>query len=304
MKWNWIGVIIIAISGCVNAQRDECSADSAPERHPVVADTPAQIILPPVSVHYSVFKIDRSTFKQLTKSYTKSELNIILALNRVDFERLQLNDSLVIPDTFFTDFSLYSPFPVNLPITAGVRKLLVFSYPVQAFAAYENGQLVRWGPVSMGKESTPTPTGLLHTNWRARTTVSTDDSTWILNWYYNIDNDRGVSLHQYELPGYPASHACVRMMEADAKWVYYWADGWKLNAALSRIRAYGTPVVIFGAYDFNAEAPWYKLLNDMHANTIHPDTLTREVTTWLPLILERQRQRDSVEGNVAYNAVD
>jgi len=37
-----------------------------------------------------------------------------------------------------------------------------------------------------------------------------------------------VSFHKFDLPGYPASHGCVRLPEEDAKWIYDWADHWTL----------------------------------------------------------------------------
>jgi hypothetical protein len=40
--------------------------------------------------------------------------------------------------------------------------------------------------------------------------------------WYQFSNDRGFGVHQYDLPGRPASHGCVRMLERDAKWVYEW----------------------------------------------------------------------------------
>jgi lipoprotein-anchoring transpeptidase ErfK/SrfK len=95
---------------------------------------------------------------------------------------------------------------------------LLISYPIEAFGAYEQGKLVRWGPTSLGKKSTKTPTGLFFTNWKSKETISTEDSSWILKWYFNLVNSTGVSIHQYGLPGYPASHACARLYEEDAKW--------------------------------------------------------------------------------------
>ena len=44
---------------------------------------------------------------------------------------------------------------------------------VQAFAAYDSGALVRWGPTSTGRREMPTPARLFHTNWKARQRTST-----------------------------------------------------------------------------------------------------------------------------------
>ena len=93
-----------------------------------------------------------------------------------------------------------------------------------AFGIYEYGNLVKCGPVSSGKKAAPTPAGKYHTNWKKDVKVSTIDPEWIMPWYFNIENKQGIAFHKYELPGYPASHACIRLHEADAIWIYNWAD--------------------------------------------------------------------------------
>jgi hypothetical protein len=45
-----------------------------------------------------------------------------------------------------------------------------------------------------------------------------------LRWNFNIENKLGVGWHS--LPGYPASHSCLRL--EDAKLLYEWADEWQL----------------------------------------------------------------------------
>jgi hypothetical protein len=74
--------------------------------------------------------------------------------------------------------------------------------------------------------------------------------------YFNFDNDRGLAFHQFALPGRPASHACVRLLERDARWLYDWGRGWTLDAREQNVVAPGTPVVISGAYDFTRRPPW------------------------------------------------
>src|SRR6185436_9183186 len=123
-------------------------------------------------------------------------------------------------------------------------------------AAYDSGRLVRWGPTSTGKRATPTPAGLFFANWKAKQTRSTENDEWILNWYFNFDNARGVSFHEYAMPGYPASHACVRLLAEDAKWIYDWADQWKVSRNGRGVIRWGTPVVVFDDYDYKAPPPW------------------------------------------------
>jgi hypothetical protein len=58
------------------------------------------------------------------------------------------------------------------------------------------------------------------------------------------------------LPGYPASHGCIRLLERDARWLYEWGEPWVLDASRTRALARGTPVFILGRYDFAAAPPW------------------------------------------------
>jgi L,D-transpeptidase-like protein len=164
-----------------------------------------------------------------------------------------------VPTTWSDDPLAYSPFPGEWPAAAGFPKAIVVDQPVQAFGAYENGHLVRWGPVSTGRKQTPTPDGAFNLTWRARSRRSTDNQDWLLEWYFNFVNERGVSFHLFELPGYPASHACVRLRLGDAQWLYDWGDQWTLEEDRRKLAAAGTPVMILGSYPFGTPPAWLSL---------------------------------------------
>ena len=227
-------------------------------------------------------------------SLTAEQLNTILIINRIDLADVWKADSLVVPDTLSQDIMDYSPFPKSILSIQGIRKILLVSYKIQAFGAYENGTLVRWGPASLGKKSTPTPTGLFHTNWKAKETISTIDSGWVLKWYFNFDNFSGVSLHEYELPGYPASHSCIRLYPEDAYFFYYWAEQWILESDI-KISAYGTPLIVFGEYPFGMRKPWLCLKDDAHCLDFTAVELANIVEEYLPLVFQRQMKRDSLQ---------
>ena len=226
-------------------------------------------------------------------SLSPEKLNIIMALNRIDYADVWRTDSLIAPENLSDELINYTPFPKNIQSIQSVRKLLIVSYKIQAFATYENGILTRWGPVSMGKKSTPTPVGLFHTNWKSKETISTIDSGWVLKWYFNFDNFEGVSLHEYELPGFPASHACIRLYPEDAYFFYYWAEQWILESDF-KISAYGTPIIIFGEYSFGKRKPWLYLNDHPHYLDFSEEELTVLIQEHLMFILQRQTQRDSI----------
>jgi hypothetical protein len=79
-----------------------------------------------------------------------------------------------------------------------------------------------------------------------------------MRWYFNFGSREGLAFHQYSLPGSPASHGCIRLLERDAQWLFGWGQGWTLSAE-GRIVNPGTPVLILGEYDFAAPPPWRSL---------------------------------------------
>jgi hypothetical protein len=231
---------------------------------------------------------------ELTDRFGDAGMRQVLAINRLDTRHIVIGDTLCVPDTLPDNFLFFSPYPKHISVLDSIPKILIFSYPIQAFAAYEHGELVRWGPTSMGKKTTPTPVGLYFTNWKSKETTSTVNEEWILPWAFNIDNFNGISIHQFELPGYPASHSCARLLQSDAEWIYYWADQWILTKDGNRIRAYGTPVIIYGKYDYHSTPLWKKLAEDTDADKLNAEELIAVVKKYLPTILNRKQQRDSL----------
>ena len=198
----------------------------------------------------------RANAPDLLQRFTPDQITILEALNRADAAHLSRIETLIVPDVWSTDLQAYSPFPRDYAWATRHSKLLVVDQASQAFAAYEFGHQVRWGPVNTGRATTQTPSGLFHLNWRSRGRHSTVNSAWFLPWYYNFENFEGLSFHQYALPGRPISHACVRLLERDARWVFEWGEGWTLDDRGWEVLSHGTPVLIVGCYNFNAPPPW------------------------------------------------
>ena len=78
-------------------------------------------------------------------------------------------------------------------------------------------------------------------------------------WYFNFGSREGLAFHAYSLPGYPASHGCIRLLERDARWLFDWGETWVLAPGETRVLTPGTPVFIVGQYDVNAAPPWRSL---------------------------------------------
>jgi hypothetical protein len=194
------------------------------------------------------------TNRDLTTRFGGPELAVLEKLNRTDVAHLGRLKQLIVPSAWRTELE-HSPFPAAYPAAHATPKLILVHQPSQAFAAYEHGQLVHWGPTSSGRKAKPTPSGLYHLNWRARSRTSTLSGEWRLNWYFNFHNQRGLAFHEFDLPGLPASHACVRLLRRDAEWIFRWGRGWTLDAQ-GQLVTPGTPVLIVGSYNFDAPAPW------------------------------------------------
>ena len=266
INFLFAGLFIIIFSACnYNAQ------EKPTEIPPMQLDT---ISLEP-PVFKTTYRLDSISNKEqldsLKNSFSEEERELVYALNRIDAHRIKVGTELIIPDSLVTDLNLYSPFPKKLGLLDSIEKTVLISGRIQAFALYENGNLLEWGPVSTGKQSTGTPAGLYYGNYKAKRKVSTIDKSWIMPYYFNFMNFEGIGTHEYTLPGYPASHGCVRMYREDAKFIYDWADMWELESDV--IVQNGTPFMIIGEYDFKGVKPWLKLAEDNKFNELDPEEM-------------------------------
>jgi len=282
---------ITVINSCNNNDKNSAASTSTTNdtsttkkiKPPKQRNKPADI-----SYHFEKSKLWRK------KNNTQQQYNIVLALNRTDSAHLAKMDSIIVPNDAGGDIEFYLPFPLHVAKLEAVDKILFFSYPTQSFAAYENGELVYAGQTNMGRKNDTTPTGLFFTNWKAEKTTSTFNDEWDLRWNFNIENKLGVGFHQYELPGYPASHSCLRLTEKDARYLYDWAEQWIMDKQ-EKLLAKGTPVIVFGTYNFKAAKPWLQLVNDPHALDISEAIIDEQATAFLTEIIKEQDNRIKVE---------
>lgn len=188
--------------------------------------------------------------------FKAGQLALLQKLNHADAPHLARLNRIVVPNRWDPDELHYSPLPQNVPELSEHKKAIVVDLAAQVFGAYESGQLVRWGPVSTGDRHHQTPSGTYHLNWHARVRVSSENPTWIMPWYFNFSSDRGFGLHQYALPGRPASHGCTRLLATDARWLFNWGEGSSTDDDTGEPADTGTLVLIQGKYDFKSPQPW------------------------------------------------
>lgn len=188
----------------------------------------------------------------------RQRARLIELLNRRTIENTPLGDTLVAPTEYGLDFRAYSPFPRYYPAAHTLDKVFIIHKEVQAFAAYEYGKLARWGIVNTGNpDSTATPNGRFNFNWKEEERVSTlspPGEEWNMRWVFNFHASRGIHIHQYSMPtGGPMSHGCVRLVDADAKWIYDWGEPWETTkghmgpeSGQGKILRPGTMVLVLG----------------------------------------------------------
>jgi hypothetical protein len=286
-------ILISLFYSCNSDRQNNTAREEQTEKEIVKKDTPPPPpVVKQVEITYHPLKM-KDSGKKVLNAFDEERQLLILALNRVDKANLGRVDTLIIPDTFLSDRNSYSAFPLTVSSLAQVKKMVFFSYPAQVYGIYENGNLLKWGPTSMGKKSSKTPTGLFFANWKGKEVISSIDDEWVLKWNFNIQNKMGVGWHQYAMPGYPASHSCLRLYADEAKFLYDWADQWKLKDG--QLVANGTPVIVFGEYPFGSRRPWLNLLEDPKVLTISEKEMNELIAPHLEKILAEQEKLDNVK---------
>lgn len=97
--------------------------------------------------------------------------------------------------------------------------LVVVNIATQRLVAYRNGVPIAVSTASTGKAGHRTPTGvftiLQKAKWHRSSKYSNAPMPFMqrLTWY-------GIALHAGNLPGYPASHGCIRLPEAFARLLF------------------------------------------------------------------------------------
>jgi lipoprotein-anchoring transpeptidase ErfK/SrfK len=97
------------------------------------------------------------------------------------------------------------------PVPQGPLHIIV-STATQRVTVYANGTLVGRAPVSTGMRDHPTPMGIFTVISKSRWHVSNIYSGAPMPYMQRITWS-GIALHAGKLPGYPASHGCIRLPE-------------------------------------------------------------------------------------------
>lgn len=192
---------------------------------------------------YDCFKVRysdswESLFPDSAKRY------LVMRVNRMN---IPLSSGMIIAVPRNLDnleYMMLAPFPQT--VEPSFNNLIVVSFKQHAFAAYErNGYLVHWGPVSAGRgwcedinRACNTPHGSFYVYSRGDESCKSTKfpipkggapMPYCMFFY------RGFAMHGGDLPGYHASHGCIRLFREDAEW---------LNKNFVEFGQFGTKVIV------------------------------------------------------------
>src|SRR5262249_16080558 len=161
---------IILLASC--SKKEEPAPEQKIKEVPPKIEKKQEPIKHDTGTYSSYYLSGSSALTDLSGELGKSGMFIVCKLNRRDLRHLKEVETIVIPNHGDSEMT-YSPYPLHIAKLDSVKKILFVSRKVQAFAAYDSGRLVRWGPTSTGKKTTQTPAQLFHTNWKSLETHST-----------------------------------------------------------------------------------------------------------------------------------
>lgn len=170
----------------------------------------------------------KQTWKTLFPNDT--ERGIVMRVNRLNIE-LYPGQKIAIPKNLANSTIMdFSPFPLQIP--APQEKVIVVDPALLAWGAYDaQGTLVRWGPVAAGAAWCHDTQKPCHTTEGMYRITRGGDSDCYSSKFplpsggapmpYCMYFNGGQALHGEPngLPGYNASHGCVRTYVSDAEWM-------------------------------------------------------------------------------------
>ena len=231
------------------------------------------------SIKYDFVQIKSQ--KQLTqilnrfnKTKDSDKSHILETLNRKEIRFIGLGSTIIVPDTAIADVRAYSVFPQFYEDARKIPKIVIVSNKMQCYGCYEWGKLIHFSAANTGKERTPTYPGRYSFVWRQFSRRSSINESWVMPYTWNFHAEAGNAFHQFDMPGRPVSHSCIRQLEKDAKWLYECGKGSKKDTNNRWIPYSGTTVLIIDYFDFNRTkgGPWL----DLKSNTDSILTLPKD----------------------------
>lgn len=157
--------------------------------------------------------------------------DIVMRVNRLNM-RLRSGWTIAIPDNL-EKITLFDVAPFPLKVDPSGRKTIIVDLKKLAWGAYDSdGYLILWGPASGGQGWCGDVGRPCRTHTGNYTVKSKKDYDCVSSKFplpyggaampYCMHYYRAYALHgSFEVPGYNASHGCVRLFINDARWLNY-----------------------------------------------------------------------------------
>lgn len=154
--------------------------------------------------------------------------NTVMRLNRMN---IPLRKGMTVAVPVDQNISLEKISPFEAEITPPGTKTIIIDPKLMAWVAYTpDGKMAAWGPASLGKDYCRDVNRRCRTVTGEYSVIRKQGANCISTIYpkprggapmpYCIFFFKGYALHgSYEVPGYHASHGCVRLFVDDAKWL-------------------------------------------------------------------------------------
>ena len=270
-------------------------------------------VIPSQTVIYTKQVISNAkSLDSIRKAYRKTDTvqNIsyraFTTVNRKDLHYFRVGDTVIIPSIISPNLTDYSIFPEVYPAAESIPKIIMVSNAWQSYACYEYGKLVRFAACNTGEERKATFPGKYALNWRSILRKSSLNSSWILPYTWNFHLHAGSAFHQFDMPGRPVSHSCIRQFRDDARWLFYWGEGARRDSVKRRYIPFsGTPVIIMDMFDFTRKkgGPWWDLKDNTFRITLPNDPLNFE-EAWIPISQIPQSARGGLPNRDRYVAAE
>ncbi|MFN4768254.1 MAG: L,D-transpeptidase [Ignavibacteria bacterium] len=229
-----------------------------------------------------------------------------ITVNRKDLHYFRVGDTVIIPSILSPNLTDYSIFPAEYHAVDSLPKIIIVSNAWQSYACYEYGKLVRFAACNTGEERKATFPGKYALNWRHILRKSSLNSSWILPYTWNFHLHAGSAFHQFDMPGRPVSHSCIRQFRDDARWLFYWGEGAKRDTIKRRYIPFsGTPVIILDMFDFSRKkgGPWWDITDNSFKIALPQDPMNTE-EAWIPISQVPHSARGGLPNKERYIAAE
>lgn len=180
----------------------------------------------------------------------EQQRDLVQRLNRT-YNYLWYGKEIVVPRNL-SHLTILDVAPFPLQINSDNEKQIIVDQDKLAWGAYDaQGQLVKWGPIASGRDKCPDSKNACRTMTGIFRVFSKENSKCTSDIFpigkggakmpYCMYFHKGFALHgSDDIPGYRASHGCVRMFVQDAKWL----NETFVDTATDRNNYLGTKVVV------------------------------------------------------------